>query len=109
MKKLYLLSLTSLFNLSLTSFNFLLFQYMQSSFFYNKGYHAVSEVVVSPWDTGYIAEDYRKLYIKDESRIIVPHLADFLSVGSVVEQIGVVSVVLLCKLSLSYIKLWCRV
>ncbi|XP_063678573.1 mitochondrial intermediate peptidase-like [Bolinopsis microptera] len=64
-------------------------KYMQSSHFYNKGYHAVSEVVVSPWDTGYIAEDYRKLYIKEESRIIVPHLADFLSVGSVVEQIGV--------------------
>ena len=65
---------------------------MQSKFWFNRGYTAVSEVVMFPWDTGYISEDYRSLYIKQECRV-VPHLQDFLSVGSVVEQIGVVSFV----------------
>ncbi|KAL5251957.1 hypothetical protein ACHWQZ_G014933 [Mnemiopsis leidyi] len=64
------------------------FKYMQSKFWFNRGYTAVSEVVMFPWDTGYISEDYRSLYIKQECRV-VPHLQDFLSVGSVVEQIGV--------------------
>jgi hypothetical protein len=52
----------------------------------------VGEVVIFPWDTTFITEDYRSLYIKEESRMILPSLPDFLSVGSVVEQIGVVSV-----------------
>ena len=65
---------------------------MHSKFWYNRGYTAVSEVVMFPWDTGYISEDYRSLYIKQECRAkFVPNLPDFLSVGSVVEQIGVVS------------------
>ena len=63
---------------------------MQSKFWYNRGYAAVGEVVMFPWDTGYISEDYRSLYIKQDSRV-KPNLPDFLSVGSVVEQIGVVS------------------
>ena len=70
-------------------------QYHGSKFWYNKGHLKVSETVVFPWDLHYNVGEMRKLWIKQESKSPVrpehPRLPDFLSVGSVVEQIGVVS------------------
>ena len=71
------------------------FQFQGSKFWYNRGHLKVNECVVFPWDMHYVTGEMRNLWIKQETKTPVrpdlPRLPDFLSVGSVVEQIGVVS------------------
>ena len=73
-----------------THYHVISLQFMESKYWHNIGYFRVNEVTVFPWDNQFLSEDMKKFYIQRETRITHPNLPDFLSIGSVIEQIGVV-------------------